>query len=144
MPSAHNIHMAELRKEMALLERKVVEEAEKERIVKEVEEARLAKLEEEKKIAEEERKRREEEEWRQVEEQQQAAITVAEYQRNAEQAEAKKAEVERIKAAKVTFKKHEDADIELHKATAKAKAKARKEAVVAKKLGSEKVEGSRK
>ena len=52
MPSAHDIHMAELREEMALLEGKVAEEAEKERIAKEAEEARLAKLEEEKRIAE--------------------------------------------------------------------------------------------
>ena len=142
--------MAELRKEMALLERKVAEEAqqaEEERITREAEEARLAKIEEEKRIAEEERKRREEEEWRQAEEQQQVAIVLAEYQRNAEQAEAKKAEAERIEAAKVTFKKREDVDIKLRKATAKVQreAKARKEVAVAvKKSGSEKVEGSGK
>jgi hypothetical protein len=65
MPSAHDIHMAELREEMALLERQVMEEArraEEERIPKEAEEARLAMLAEEQRIAEEERKRKEEEE----------------------------------------------------------------------------------
>ena len=137
--------MAELREEMALLERKVTEEAEKERIAKEAEEARLAKLEEEKRIAEEERKRREEEERKQAEEQQQAAIALAEYQRNAEQVEAKKAEAERIEAVKVAFKKREDADVKLRKATAKVqrevKAKVRKEEAAAKKSGSEKAEG---
>ena len=119
MPSAHDIRMAELREEMALLECKVAEEAEKKRITKEAEEARLAKIEEEKRIVEEERKRREEGEWRQAEEQQQAAIALAKYQRNTEQAEAKKVEAERIEAVKVTFKKHEDTDVELCKATAK-------------------------
>ena len=70
---------------------------------------------------------------------------MAEYQRNAEQAEAK---AERIEAAKVSFKKREDADVELRKANAKVqrelKAKARKEAAAAKKSESEKVEGSGK
>ena len=144
MPSAHDIRMAELHEEMALLERKVTEEAEKERIVKEAEEAQLAKLEEGKRIAEEERKRREEEEQRQAEEQQQAAIALAKYQRNAEQVEAKKVEAERIEAAKAAFKKREDADVEFRKATVKVqretKAKARKEAAAAK-SGSEKAEG---
>ena len=59
--------------------------------------------------------------------------------------EAKKAEAERIEAAKVAFKKREDVDIELCKATVKvqreAKAKVRKEAAAAKKLGLEKAEG---
>ena len=72
MPSANDIRMAELCKEMAHLECKVTEEAwraEEERIAKEAEEARLAKLAEEKRIAEEERKWKEEEEQRQAEEQ---------------------------------------------------------------------------
>ena len=94
-------------------------------------------------IAEEERKRREEEEQRQAEEQKQAAITLAKYQKNAE-----RAEVERIEVAKAVFKKCEDVDVELCKATAKVqrevKVKARKEAVVAKKSGLEKAEGLRK
>ena len=57
--------MAKLRKEMALLEHKVAEEAqqaEEERITREAEEARLAKIEEEKRIAKEKRKQKEEEE----------------------------------------------------------------------------------
>ena len=65
---------------------------------------------------------------------------MAEYQRNVEQAEA-----ERIEAAKVSFKKREDADVELRKVNAKVqrelKAKARKEAAVAKKSELEKAEG---
>ena len=116
MPSAHDICMAELHEEMALLERKVAEEAEKERIAKEVEEARLAKLEEEKRIAEEERKRREEQEQRQAEEQQQAAFTLAEYRKNVE-----KAEADKIEAVRTEFKKREDADVELRKATEKCR-----------------------
>ena len=138
--------MAELCEEMARLECKVTEKAQRakeEKITKEAEEARLAKLEEEKRIAEEERKRKEEEEWRQAEEQRQAAIALAEYQRNAE-----KAEVEKIEAAKASFMKLEDADVTFRKATAKVqrelKAKARKEAAVAKRSESEKVEGSGK
>ena len=66
------IRMAELRKEMALLERKVAEEAqraEEERITRDAEEARLAEIEEENRIVEEEWKRKEEEEQRQAEEQ---------------------------------------------------------------------------
>ena len=78
-----------------------------------------------------------------MEEQRQAAIALAEYQKNVE-----KAEVERIEAAKTAFKKREDAEITFRKATAKvqqeAKAKARKEAAAAKKSGSEKAEGSGK
>ena len=151
MLSADDIRMAELCEEMACLERKVAEEArraEEERIVREAEEARLAMLEEEKRIAEEERKRKEEEERRQAEEQRQVAIALAEYQRNAEKAEADRAEVEKIEAAKATFKKHEDADVTFCKATAKVqwelKAKARKEAAAAKRSESEKAEGSGK
>ena len=72
------------------------------------------------------------EEWRQAEEQRQAAIALAEYQRNAEKAEADRAEAEKIEAAKATFKKHEDVDVTFRKATAKVqwelKVKARKEA----------------
>ena len=68
---------------------------------------------------------------------------MAEYQKNMERAEA-----EKIEAARVVFKKREDVDVKLRKATAKvqreAKAKVRKEAAAAKKLGSEKAEGSRK
>ena len=137
MPSTDDIRMAELREEMARLEHKVAEEArraEEERIAKEAEEALLAKLEEEKRIAEEERKQKEEEEQRQ------AAIALAKYQRNAE-----KAEVEKIEAANASFKKCEDADVTFHKANVKVqqelKAKARKEAVTAKRSESEKAEG---
>ena len=139
--------MARLREDIALLEHKAAEEArqaEEERIAKEAEEAHLAKIEEEKRAAEEERKRREEEERRQAEEQRQVAITLAEYQKNTE-----KAEVDKIEAVRTEFKKREDVDVKLRKATAKvqreAKAKARKEAAAAaKKSGSEKVEGSGK
>ena len=103
-----------------------------------MEEARLAKIEEER-VAEEERKRKEKKEQRQAEEQRQAAIALAEYRKNVE-----KAEADKIEAARTAFKKHEDADVELCKATTKvqreAKAKARKEAA-AKKSGSEKAEG---
>ena len=108
---------------MALLECKVMEEAqraEEERIAREAEEARLAEIEEEKRIAEEERKRKEEEERRQAEEQRQAVIVLAEYRKNAE-----KAEADKIEAATTEFKKHEDADIELHKATTKVQREAR-------------------
>ena len=73
---------------------------------------------------------------------------MAEYQKNAEKAEADRAEAEKIEAAKATFKKREDADVTFRKATAKVqlelkelKAKARKEAAAAKRLESEKVEG---
>ena len=73
---------------------------------------------------------------------------MAKYQKNAEKAKADRAEAERIEAAKATFKKREDADVSLCKATAKVqqelKAKARKEALAAKRLESEKVEGSGK
>ena len=59
-----------------------------------------------------------------------------------------KAEADKIEAARTEFKKCEDMDVELRKATAKvqreARAKARKEAAVAKKSGSEKAEGSGK
>ena len=110
--------------------------------MKEAEEAQLAKIEEER-VAEEERKRKEEEEQRQPEEQKQAAIVLAKYQKNTERAEA-----ERIETAKAAFKKREDADVELHKATAKvqreAKAKVRKEEAAVKKAESEKTEGSKK
>ena len=68
---------------------------------------------------------------------------MAKYQKNVERVEA-----EKIEAARMEFKKREDVDVELCKATAKvqreAKAKARKEAVAAKKSESEKAEGSRK
>ena len=73
---------------------------------------------------------------------------LAEYQKNAEKAEVDRAEAERIEAAKAAFKKREDADVTLRKATAKVqrelKAKARKEATVAKRSESEKAEGSGK
>jgi flagellar biosynthesis GTPase FlhF len=98
MPTPYEIRMAELREELAFLERKNAEEAQRakeERIVKEAEEAQLAKIEEEKRIAEEERKRREEEERRQAEEQRQAAIALAEYWKNVEKAEADKIEAAR-------------------------------------------------
>ena len=62
--------------------------------------------------------------------------------------EADRAEVERIEVAKAAFKKRENADVSLRKATAKVqqklKAKARKEAAAANRLESEKVEGSGK
>ena len=106
MSTPYEIRMAELREELAFLERKNAEEAQRakeERIAKEAEEARLAKIEEEKRIAKEERKRREEEEQRQAEEQWQAAIALAEYWKNVEKAEADKIEV-----AKTSFKKRED------------------------------------
>jgi hypothetical protein len=63
---------------------------------------------------------------------------LAEYQKNAE-----KVEADKIEAARMAFKKREDADVELRKATAKVQreAKARKEAAAAKKSGSEKAEG---
>ena len=55
---------------------------------------------------------------------------MAEYQKNAE-----KVEADKIEAARMAFKKCEDADVELRKATAKvqreAKAKVRKEAAAA-------------
>ena len=70
---------------------------------------------------------------------------MAKYQKNEEKAEADRAEVEKIEAAKAAFKKRENADMSLRKATAKVqrklKAKARKEAA-ANRLESEKVEGS--
>ena len=70
---------------------------------------------------------------------------MAKYQKNVEKAEAEKAEVERIEAAKVTFKKREDADVMFCKVTAKVqqemKAKARKEVAAAKRSESEKAEG---
>ena len=80
-----------------------------------------------------------------MEEQRQAAIVLAEYQRNVEKAEADRAEAEKIEAAKAMFKKCQDADVTFRKATAKVqrelKAKARKEAAAAKRSESEKVEG---
>ena len=66
------------------------------------------RIEEERRITEEERKRREEEEWRQAEEQRQVAIALAEYQKNAE-----KAEAEVVKEVAVEFKKRENEAIAL-------------------------------
>ena len=78
-----------------------------------------------------------------MEEQQQAAIALAEYQRNAEKAEEEKKEV-----AKATFKKCEDADVTFRKVTAKVqremKVKAWKDVAVVKRSESEKAEGSGK